>query len=115
MFRPNLDCRIQFVPGTDVYGQPKPTTYRKERCSVVKLVLSATKTPVRADSSASRGSAEEVQAESVILLQATTKVKIGDLIQVSGVTLKVAGMFPQHDAGGRLDHYEVNASVWSLK
>lgn len=113
MFRPNLDCRVQLSAGTDVFGQAKPAIFRKERCAIVKLVLTAVKTPVRADSSASRGTAEEIQAVSVILLESTTKVKIGDLIEVVGVTLNVSGRFPRHDVNGRLDHYEINATVWS--
>ena len=115
MFRPNQKCRIQLSAGNDVYGQPKPAAYVSERCSIVKLILTATKSSVRADSSASRGNADEVQAKSVILLTANTKAKIEDIIEVAGAKLKIEGVFPRHDAQGRLDHFEINASIWSLK
>lgn len=115
MFRPNLKCRIQLSSGNDVYGQPKPTTYVSEGCSVVKLILTSTKSTVRADSSASRGNAMEIQAHSVILLSARTKASINDIIEVSGSKLRIEGVQPRYDTQGRLDHYEINASVWSLK
>ena len=116
MFRPNLPCRIQLASGkTDVYGQPTPATFVNERCSIVRLTSRSEKTSVRADSSASRGNARELQADAVILLTIHTKARIDDVVEVSGVKLKITSIFPQHDVNGRLDHYEVEAHIWSGK
>ena len=114
MFRPNQTCRLQLSNGHDIYGQPKPATVVREGCAIVKLVQTATKTSVRADSSASRGNAEEVQAQSVILLPPSTRARIGDLIDVAGVQLKIESTLPRHDCQGRFDHVEITASIWRL-
>lgn len=116
MFKPNLTCRIQIASGkTDVYAQPLPARYVTERCSIVRLQAVNVKSSVRADSSASRGSARELEVDSVILLTAGTKAGIDDVIEITGFKLKISGMFPRHDANGRLDHYQVQATIWSNK
>jgi len=114
MFKPNLTCRIQIASGkSDVYGQPIPGSYVTERCAVVKLEMSNEKTSVRADSSASRGNAIEEEAVSVILLTTETKANKDDLIEVAGVKLRIVARQPRFDVSGRLDHYEVRATMWS--
>lgn len=114
MFKPNLKCRVQISSGkNDVYGQPIPGRYVNERCAVVKLNLSNEKSSVRADSSASRGNAIEEEAVSVILLPATTQANKDDIIEVAGVKLRISARQPRFDVSGRLDHYEINATMWS--
>src|SRR3569833_3178731 len=115
MFRPNQRCRIQLSGGKDVYGQPKPGAYVSEQCSVVKLLITNTKTSVRADSSASRGNARELHADCVLLLRPNTLVKIDDIVEIAEAKFKVSGRFPRHDAAGRLDHVEIHAMMWSEK
>ena len=61
MFRPNQNCQIQKSSGkTDVYGMPVPGRKVNERLAVIELNLMAVKSSVRADSSASRGNAQEM-------------------------------------------------------
>lgn len=114
MFRPNLTCTISVSSGkTDVYGQPTPSTKVKERCAIVKLDVKNLKSSVRADTSATRGNARELTADSVILLAKNTVANIDDILEVSGVTLRVMSKFPRHSVSGALDHYEITATVWS--
>lgn len=113
MFRPNLSCRIQQSTGNDVHGQPLPERFRRERCAIVKLEVANEKSSVRADSSASRGNALEVQVASVILLTTKTAARRDDIIEVSGYKLRIVLMEPRYDVGGRLDHYEIHATMWS--
>jgi hypothetical protein len=114
MFRPNLTCIISVSSGeTDVYGKPMPATRVTERCAIVKLDIKNTKTSVRADTSASRGNARELIADSVILLTKNTVANIDDIIEVSGATLRIASKFPRHNVSGELDHYEITATNWS--
>lgn len=113
MFIPNQKCRIQLSSGkTDVHGQPLPGRYVTEGCSVVKLVVTNEKSSVRADSSASRGNAMENEANSVILLAAKTQARIDDIIEVAGHKLRIMGRQPRYDVTGRLDHIEINATMW---
>lgn len=115
MFKPNQKCRIQLSAGNDVYGQPKPGVLVTEGCSIVRLMIRNEKSSVRADSSASRGNARELQADAVILLTTSTKAKIDDVIEIGGAKFKISGSFPRHDVNGRLDHIEVHAMIWSGK
>lgn len=116
MFRPNLTCRIQLASGkNDVHGQPIPGRSVVERCAVVKLATSNEKTSVRADSSASRGNAMELENISVILLVPTTAAQIDDIVELSGVKLRIASREPKLDVSGRLDHFRIQATMWSQK
>lgn len=114
MFRPNLNCIISVSSGeTDVYGKPMPSKRVTERCAIVKLDIKNLNTSVRADTSATRGNARELTADSVILLAKNTVANIDDTIEVSGVTLRIASKFPRHSVAGVLDHYEITATIWS--
>jgi hypothetical protein len=115
MFKPNQRCRIQLSGGNDVYGQPKPGVFVSEGCSIVKLMIVNQKSSVRADSSASRGNARELQADCVLLMTVATKAKVDDIIQIAGAKFKISGRFPRHDVNGRLDHVEIHAMMWSDK
>lgn len=114
MFNPNRKCLLQLSSGkTDVYGQPTPSTYVEEGCTIVSMMINNTKSTVRADSSASRGSAMELESKSVLLLTAETQATVDDVIEIDGYKLRIMGMFPRHDIRGKLDHYQVEATFWS--
>lgn len=114
MFRPNLTCIISVSSGeTDVYGKPLPATRVTERCAIVKLNIKSLTTSVRTDTSATRGNARELTADTVILLTAKTVANIDDIIEVSGATLRIVSKFPRHSVAGVLDHYEITATIWS--
>lgn len=116
MFRPNLDCVLSRSSGkTDVYGQPLPATKVKERCAVITMNLKNEKSSVRADSSASRGAARELQADALILMGRNSKVAIDDVVEVEGIKIRVVGKFPRRNLNGQLDHYEVAGTYWSEK
>jgi hypothetical protein len=113
MFSPNLACVILLSTGTDLYGQPLPATAVKERCAIVKMMVRDEKSAVRADTSASRGNAHEIETSAVILLTATTTARIHDIIEVAGQTLKITAKFPRYNIIGTLDHYQIEATIWS--
>lgn len=114
MFTPNNNCRIQLASSeTDVHGQPILGRWLTEKCSIVRLPVQSQKTSVRADSSASRGAAQELETNAKILLGARTKASIDDLVKVAGIDLRIVSKEPRYDAGGRLDHYEINLTYWS--
>lgn len=115
LFRPNLDCVVVQSSGKDVYGQPKPATRFKERCAVVRLQTTSLKSSVRADSSASRGSAQELVADTLLLLSKNTHARIDDVIEVAGKKLRVIGIHPRYDLLGALDHHEVEAMTWRIQ
>lgn len=112
LFLPNLDCTIVHSTGHDVYGQVLVGASYPERCAIIELKSVAVKTPVRADSSASRGAAEELQIKAEILLTASTVAKMEDLILINGLSLRIDSMFPRHSIEGVLDHYQITAIEW---
>jgi len=113
MFRPNQNCTIRRSSSkTDVYGQPLPGSTVSERCAIVKLNVQNMKSSVRADTTASRGTAQEKQVEALILLDPKTVASIDDIMEVHGVVLRIVSMFPRHSVSGQLDHYEVTGTIW---
>lgn len=115
MFRPNQSCVIHHASGkTDVYGMPKVSTKVSERCAVVMLNVKNEKSAVRADTSASRGNAREFEVDAELLLTKNTAASIDDMIEILSVKLRVMAVFPRHDLQGRLDHYQVKCSFWSV-
>lgn len=116
MFRPNQNCQIQKSSGkTDVYGMPVPGQKVNERLAVIELNLMAVKSSVRADSSASRGNAQEMEVSSKFLLAKNTVADIDDILIYGGNSFRVVSIFPRHDLQGRLDHHEVTCTYWSDK
>ncbi|CAB4122123.1 hypothetical protein UFOVP26_83 [uncultured Caudovirales phage] len=112
LFIPNLRCTVTKHSGLDIYGQPKVGITYKEKCAIVKLITTTAPTPIRADASASRGSAREQVADAELLFVATTKVDIDDFIVVAGVNLRAIGKFPRYSLSGNLDHYQILCNIW---
>ena len=114
MFRPNQTCLVQVDAGTtDVYGMPQGVTNVQEYCTVVKMNIRSEKSAVRADTSASRGNAMEIQTDAELLLTTATAASIDDIITVYGERLRVKAKWPRYDLQGRLDHYQITCSFWS--
>lgn len=112
MFRPNLTCFVREQGGYDAYGMPIQGKKKKEPCAVVKKILINDKTSVRADSSASRGNARELEANTVILLSPTTIARIDSLIELHGDSFRIKSMHARFAISGRLDHYECECTYW---
>lgn len=106
-----IECLIHSVSGFDQFGQPKDIDTVKELVAVVKFNITAQHSTVRTDSSATHGRAQEERADVVLLFSPKTITKIGDRITMLGHDLRVSGMFPRFTVGGKLDHYQVEASI----
>lgn len=114
MFTPNITCFVISVSGkTNVYGAPVPGVRHKEGCSIIEFSLRNEKSAVRADSSATRGNANEYEAEVVLLLTKNTKAKIDDLIEVEGDTVRIMRLQPVRNVRGVISHFHVEATFWS--
>ena len=112
MFNPNQRCVVYSNSKTDVYGRTVRGGGRSERCSVVKLVASAVKTSVRADSSSSRGAAQEVVSDAILLFLPSASIKIDDKVEIAGFSLRVSGVHPRFNVRGVHDHNEVHFEIW---
>ena len=116
MFRPNQDCHIQKSSGkNDVYGMPVPGAKVKERLAIIELNIASEKSAVRADTSASRGNAQEFEVISKFLLAKNTAAEINDILLYGGHGFRIKSLFPRHDLQGSLDHYEATCTFWSAR
>lgn len=112
MFRPNSTCVLYKAGPKTVFGQGKPGVGVPEPCAIVKLNPAQKHTPISTHASASRSAAEELTADAVILLAPTTAAARNDIFAIDGTSYRIEAMFPQHALTGRLDHFEVHASVY---
>lgn len=112
MFVPNTSCQwlkkapVRSLTGKETFASPRPLP-----CSIVRLDLSRVPTTVRADSSASRGAAEQMTAAAVILVPPHTKISHGDVLRIQGVAIEVSGMQPRLDVSGQRDHIELTGDI----
>jgi hypothetical protein len=112
MFIPNADCIVRKAGSTNVYGEATLGAPIAERCGIVRLHEKVSHTTVRADSSASRGHADEGDANVVVLLAVTTKAGLGDQLEVMGLKVRINDKQPRVSVTGKLDHYEVRGEFW---
>lgn len=80
-------------------------------CSVVFLKDTSASTTVRADSSASRGAAEEHQASAKILVPPQYAIARGDVVEIEGVLIEIVTIQPRRDTFGKIDHQEVDGNI----
>ena len=112
MFRPNLKCKVSKVTGTDLYGKRTYGTPETVPFAIVKLERSSEKTSVRTDSSASRGSAQEILADARFLFPKNVTLQEGDLIEFGDFKLTVVSVWPRYRVTGELDHWQVDCNIW---
>lgn len=107
MFTPNLKGQILNKRGRDVHAQPLFHAARECSFAVINLKIQAQKTSVRADSSASRGAADELAAGAMrILLALGSRASVGDRFVFEGITYDVTSLHTRRSVSGSIDHYE---------
>lgn len=106
MFRPNLIGTLKRVTGFDlhareIYAEPI-------ECPFAQLIFTrdAERTTVRADSSGSRGSADETVSDASVLIVPYIRPTFGDRFEFDGFTYKIVGIHPRRSVTGALDHWE---------
>jgi hypothetical protein len=107
MFIPNNKGRLFKRAGYNKFGEETFSTAVEIPCSVVKLQGTLVKSPIRTDSSASRGNADEIISSAVILFPTyVTRPVIGDKFEIAEMTLRVLSVEPRYSTIGTLDHIE---------
>jgi hypothetical protein len=107
MFTPNLKGTLEKVVGRDIHGRPTLGAAIPCPFGSISLKVSAQETTVRADSSASRGNADEMVTErGRILIPAFIKPSQGDIFTFNGMRYKIASLHDRYSIGGKLDHWE---------
>ena len=106
-----VKCVLIKKGGHNLYGDKVKGKRIQERCGVVKLESGRGNTTVRVDSGATRGGAEEGMAQAVLLMRPTSDVEIDDLIEIQGIKLRVTTKRLRFSVAGRLDHFQVGATI----
>jgi hypothetical protein len=112
MLRPHTPCTITPAGGYDIYGQESSGVPYESVCAVVKVQTRHDKTAVRADSSASRGYADEPTVDARLLFKPDTPIKRGDKVVFMGIAVQVIEVMPRTGLYGVLDHYQVDGVAW---
>lgn len=112
MFRPNALGLLQRNNGFDVYARPSYAPATPIKFGAINLATLTQPTTVRADSSASRGAAdEEVSRTAKILVPRDVAIGAGDRFTFKGVSFVVIGVHERISVLGVHDHTEVNLAV----
>lgn len=111
MFRPNQTGKLSTATGYDRFGQPLRSDPVNVAFAPVQTAVLAARTSVRADSSASRGSSDELTSKAKILVAKTATIKIGDRFETGGLSFVVVGVHARHSVLGRLDHFECDLEL----
>ncbi len=109
----NAKCFIRKVLSYSMHGESRLGQPVGERCAIAVRRDEVAKTTVRADSSASRGYADEFLATNKILIDGKTVAKLGDQLEVAGAFIKILTMHQRYDTAGRVDHYEISGELWA--
>lgn len=118
--RPRNTCWI--TSRTDDYDRTgraiMSISRRRTKCAIVELYDESDKTTVRADSSASRGRADERLADARLLLKPNEDVKLGDVIEVEirnapNLKIEVVRIFRRADIAGRIHHIDIEGVKWA--
>ncbi|MDL2285094.1 hypothetical protein LJC19_08170 [Oxalobacter sp. OttesenSCG-928-P03] len=107
VFGMNVPCTITKLEGSDVYGKAKFGKEIKTKCSVASLMVANKDTTVRADSSGTRGHAEEVVSDAKLLFHKNTDISLGDKLTLPHIKLSVVAILPRYNVWSVLDHLEV--------
>ena len=112
-FYPNTTAKLSRQTGLNVHSEPTFSDPVTVECGIVNLNAQAKQTSVRADSSASRGAAEETVIVAKILFLPKAYPAIGDKVELHGMTLRCNAVQPRVAVSGILDHFECLFEVWA--
>lgn len=117
MFFPNTRADLyRRTKKVNNFGRAVYEPRKSVPCAVVHMNVSAQKSSVRADTSASRGQAEQMQGDARILVPIYVDVKEGDVFQKDHIWIEVIEVEPRRNVLGQLDHYQIElAKVEPIK
>jgi hypothetical protein len=111
MFRPNQIAQHLKRTGRDLHARETFAPAAPIQIALVKLEVALQRTTVRADSSASRGAAEETVTKGKILVDKRHHLQRNDRVIFNGETFRVIMIHPRYSVWGQLDHFEVDLQM----
>lgn len=113
MFIANNKGQLQAFSGYNSAAEPQFGPVKTVSCGVVHLNKKVQKSSVRADSSGTRGAADEFVSVTKILFPSSVSIANGYKFRIAGFTLKAMTVEPRYSVHGNLDHYEVDFEQWT--
>jgi len=111
-FVPNLPAQLMHKTGRDVHGVPVYAAPIAVIIAVVNAKRKTEKTSVRADSSGSRGAADQITTGlGRVLFTANETVSIDDRLEFDGDSYRITTVHRRRDIFGELDHIECDIEV----
>ncbi len=108
MFFPNTRCDLYSRKAVkNNFVKPTYTGRISVPCAVIYLDVTVAKSSVRADTSGSRGQAEQEQGDAMLLFPRNLKLKLGDVVFKDDKWLEVIECEPRRDVLGKLDHHQI--------
>jgi hypothetical protein len=108
MFFPNTRCDLYSRKAvTNNFGKPTYASKVSVPCAVLYLDVAVAKSSVRADTSGTRGQAEQEQGDAAMLFPKRMALKVGDVVFKDDKWLEVTECEPRRDVLGKLDHHQV--------
>lgn len=112
MFEPNSVGRLSRLTGRDVHSRAIYAATTDCPFAPVNMLIDAQKTSVRADSSASRGSADEMAAmRAKILVASYVTIDIGDRFEFDGQIFRIKAKHTRRSVSGEIDHFECDMEL----
>ena len=112
MFTPNLVGELRRRLGRDIHGQPMLGLATPCPFAQVNLESKVQKTSVRADSSGSRGSADEIASTRLkILVPAWIAINLDDEFSFDGGRYQVKTKHKRRSTTGTVDHIECDLEI----
>ncbi len=113
MFIPNTRGDLVMRIGYNKFAEPMWGPRVLVPCAIIQLKPELAKTPIRADSSASKATSEEQTIAAKILLDPRFIPHVGDRFEIEGYTLRCVMVEPRREAiSGKIDHYECDFEAW---
>lgn len=111
-FTPNLVGQLQRKIGYTIDGQQILSPAVACQFAIVNAKRQQEKTSVRADSSASRGMADEITtALGRILVAKHERIEIGDIFSFDGDSYEIKSTHIRRSVFGEIDHFECDIEV----
>lgn len=110
MFIPNTTADVyrRIVGDLDLFGRESFAPKETLPCGVVTYDVKVLKSSVRADTSASRGQAEQEEGIARFLFLPQSNLKQGDVIKKDGMSFEVIEVHIRRNVLGKIDHHEVD-------
>lgn len=111
MFTPNLVGNLYRSTGFDSYGRSSFSDFVLCPFASVTLKKTSQKTSVRADSSASRGAADEIVSNARILVPGYIVIEVGDEFEFQTTRYRIVSKHVRRSVFGRVDHIECDLEI----